>query len=62
MTNIICISVKILSRVGGVSVTKLTGPRSDDWIYQHFGYKFLVKINTALSLIYSIYSSPLHMH
>jgi hypothetical protein len=22
-----------------VRVTKITGPRSDDWIYWHFGYK-----------------------
>jgi hypothetical protein len=28
----------ILSRVGGVRVTKITGSRSDDWIYWHFIY------------------------
>jgi hypothetical protein len=29
----------ILSPIG-VRVTKMTGSRSDDWIYWHIGYKF----------------------
>jgi hypothetical protein len=46
----------------GVRVMKITVSRSDDWIYWHFGYKLLNTDNTALSLIYAIYSSPLHTH
>jgi hypothetical protein len=30
----------ILSRVGGLYVTNITGSRLEDWIYWHFGYKF----------------------
>jgi hypothetical protein len=51
--------------VYGFSVTKIRGSSSDDWIYWHFGYtlslslSLLITINTALSLIYTIYGSPL---
>jgi hypothetical protein len=46
-----------------VRVTKITGSGSDDWNYCHLGYKFSwTHLNTALSLIYTISSSPLHTH
>jgi hypothetical protein len=45
-------------------VTKIMGSSSDDWIYEHFGYtlSLLITINAALSLIWKIYSSPMHTH
>jgi hypothetical protein len=43
-------------------MTIITGSSSDDWIYWHFGYSLSIAINTALSMIYTIYSSPLHTH
>jgi hypothetical protein len=53
-----------------VHVAIVTGSTSDDWIYWHFGYNLswlqliqLVLTNhTALSLIYTLSSSPLHTH
>jgi hypothetical protein len=43
-------------------VTKVTGSRSDDCIYWHFGYSLLFTINRALSLIYTLSTLPLHTH
>jgi hypothetical protein len=30
----------VFSRVGGGRMMKITGSRSDDWIYRYFGYRF----------------------
>jgi hypothetical protein len=50
----------ILSRVG---VTYETGFGLDDWIYCIlYIHTFGTAGNTALSLIYTLYSSPLHTH
>jgi hypothetical protein len=35
----------ILSCVGGVSVTNITGSRLDDWIYWHFGTSVTISLN-----------------
>jgi hypothetical protein len=59
-----CLTHKYIVSCRVVRVTKITGSGSDDWNYWHFGYTLclLIRINTALSLIYIIYSSPLHTH
>jgi hypothetical protein len=42
-----------------VRLTKMTGSSSDDWIFWHLGYKpSQSQLNTALSLIYTYWSSP----
>jgi hypothetical protein len=47
----------------GVRMTNINGSGSDDWIYLPFLVTLrLLTINTALSLIYTVYSSPLHTH
>jgi hypothetical protein len=53
-----------------VLVTVITRSSSDDWIYWHFGYnlsqiqliQLVLTSHTALSLIYTLSSSPLHTH
>jgi hypothetical protein len=42
--------------VMGVHLTKITGSRSDDWIYEHFGYTL------SLSPNYTYYSSISDLH
>jgi hypothetical protein len=55
--------VKNIVTCRGLHVTKLTGASSEDWVYKHFGYTLSEShLNTALLLIYSLFSSPLHMH
>jgi hypothetical protein len=44
-------------------VIKITGSSSDDgFIRTSVTLSLLITINTALSLIYTTYSSPLHTH
>jgi hypothetical protein len=47
-------------------VTNKTGSSSDDWIYYqavtHSLIITLIQHNTALSLVYTVYSPPLHTH
>jgi hypothetical protein len=46
----------------GVRVTKIMGPRSDDFIYLHFGYNLLIALNyKAIAILHTV-SSPLHTH
>jgi hypothetical protein len=53
----------ILSRVGGLRVSYKTGFGLDDRIYWQLIHSQLETTgNTALSLIYTLYSSPLHTH
>jgi hypothetical protein len=52
---------KVLSPVGGVRVTKIMG--SDRLGLLALRLQFLlITINTALSLIYTLSSPPLHTH
>jgi hypothetical protein len=39
-----------------------TGSSSDYWLYFSIDYSLLITINTALSPIYAIHSSPLRKH
>jgi hypothetical protein len=49
--------------VSHILVTNNVGSGLDELIYWHFGYNlFLITISTALLLIYTRYSSALHMH
>jgi hypothetical protein len=47
----------------GVGVTKITDSRPDDLIYSQLRFQsLLITVNVALSLIYTVYSSPLDTH
>jgi hypothetical protein len=51
----------VLSRVQGC-VTYKTGSGLDDWLYWHTFTQLGTTSSTALSLFYTLYSSPLHTH
>jgi hypothetical protein len=54
--------INILSSVWVVSATCKTGFGVDDWIYWHLVHSTGTTGNTAISLIYTLHSSPLHTH
>jgi hypothetical protein len=45
-----------------VRVTKITGSRSDDWIYWHVGYNLLITLNYNSIAILHTFSLPLYTH